>query len=910
MRKIYSMDKEWKFHMGDIPVSLNVSHQESYLASKAGGARGAASYSFNDMDWEDVDVPHDWSVYTDFDKENMLSQGYKKRGIGWYRKTFYLDKELDGKQLLLVFEGVSTACTVYFNGSVAGRNYSGYTEFTVDISDRAYFGTKPNVLSVRVDADAFEGWWYEGAGIYRHVNLIVKEPLHIAHNGIFAKPSHEGGGRWKISAVAEVENSAYENSEFELVNAIVYDRKEICSQKSSGFIAGDSVKTLEQELFLQDPLLWDLDNPNLYTLESRLYVNGKLADLVKTDFGCRTIKFDAEKGFFLNGKNVKIKGTCNHQDHAGVGVAVPDSIQEYRIRRLKEMGCNAYRCSHGNPAKEILDACDRYGMLVLDENRNFESSPEVLEQVRTMVKRDRNHPCVIMYSLFNEEPLQSSPEGRKMLLKMSSTLKKLDDTRPMLGAMNGGVLEEDGTATAMDVTGINYNISVYDDFHKMYPNQPLIGSENNSAFSTRGCYETDYEKHVTDNYDEQKAAWGQGIRETWEAVAKRDFVSGIFVWTGFDYRGEPTPFEWPSISTQFGIMDTCGIAKDAFYFHKACWTDEPMIHILPHWNWEKGKKVRVMTVTNCDEAEIFLNGKSLGRKPSNIFTQCEWLVDYEAGILSAKGYKNGECVAFAEVKTSKKPVALKIVPDRNYILADGVDTIPVNICAVDEDGTIVPDASNFIKFKAHGDCRVIGVGNGDPNCHEADYLPERSLFAGWCQCLLQSNPNAKTVKLEVDSDGLSGASFEFEVRRPEKEIAYIYSVKKVEIDGWKMSVSPYAEKPDYKLKLADNDMNSFEPVKFGNSFQKNFTSGYMLYKTAFNFPESGDYILEFQKLNADEAEIYLDDECIYSRYSSFSERVDIPVTENMRGRKEITVLLKANRWEAFSGISGGVSIRL
>ncbi|MCC8168997.1 MAG: hypothetical protein LIO59_01200 [Oscillospiraceae bacterium] len=543
----FSLDRDWKFFNGDIPAPEINGHTACYMAAKAGGAIGAASPDFNTDSWENVNLPHDWAVYNKFEEKWGPSNGYKKRGKGWYKKRFRLDESDRNKQILIEFGGIATHSVIHMNGSVVGRNFCGYNSFTVDVTDMAVYGEQINELAVFVDATAIEGWWYEGAGIYRHVNLYKKNPLHIKHCGVFIHPEKKTADVWDALTDTTIENSSYEDKSFKLISHIIDSGDNTVGKAETVFtVKGGSEAEMNQSLLTYSPYIWDIDSPNLYTMLSELYENDELVDSVENKFGFRTISIDCDNGFFLNGRRVTLYGTCNHQDHAGVGVAVPDSINEYRIKLLKEMGSNAYRCAHGNPSSEILDYCDKYGLLVMDENRNFNSSPDGIKQVCDMVMRDRNHPSVIMYSIFNEEPLQGTPTGRKIAARLQSEIKKLDNTRFTLGAMNTGITTDGGACDLLDITGLNYNTFAYDDFRKKYPKMPMIGSENDSAFQTRGVYKTDFEEHVIDCYDSEAASWGNTYRDGFKQIDTRPHILGMFIWTGFDYRGEPKPFECPS----------------------------------------------------------------------------------------------------------------------------------------------------------------------------------------------------------------------------------------------------------------------------------------------------------------------------------------------------------------------------
>ena len=841
-----NMDFGWKFHRGDIDSGIRSSHSSDYAASKAGNASGAAGRVWNDTEWREVDLPHDYYAESEMKAECRHSHGYRTEDNAWYRKNFLLSEELCDKDFMLVFEGTAVNAEFYLNGSIIARSFSAYTESAFNVTDRLYFGGRPNVLAVKINGKVMEGWWYEGAGIYRHVKLYVKDKLHIAHNGVFAKPKLKEGTKnsWNVFVETEVENR-YNKDTAGAVRSTISDGDTIiagATTKPQTF-EYSSKTTVKQTLSVSKPKRWDVDSPKLYTLKTEMLdADGNVIDENVERIGFRTIRIDANKGFFLNERPLKIKGTCNHQDHAGVGVAVPDSVQYYRIKRLKEMGTNAYRCSHNLPNKEILDACDEIGLIVMDENRRFESSDEVLHNLDVMVRRDRNHPSVVFWSLFNEEPLQNTEEGAKIYRTMRDYVRHLDDSRIITGAINGNM---QGAGLEMDATGINYGIRNIDGFHKMYPEKPIIGAENNSAVTTRGCYKTDKEAaHVLTNYDEETVPWGQLVRETWKYAMEREWFAGIFIWTGFDYRGEPTPFLWPSVSSQFGIMDTCGFPKDSFYYNKACFDSKPMIHLLPHWNWKRGDVVRVAAPTNCEEAELFLNGKSLGRKSCDCINTAEWQVPFERGRITVKGYRGGKCVAKAEQRTAGKPYAVRITPVHTSIKNDGADTAVVNFAVVDKRGVVVPYAHNLIKFTVLGDGYVRGVGNGDPNSHESDVMPERHAYCGLCQALITSDIGAKSIKLVAESDGLVGAEFEFEVEKVPAPIMP-KPCNLIYLSGVTMS-DVTEERPDALVELADNDMNSFIPVTFEPKvFQSDFKHGFRIYRCTMRAPMTGKVKLNF-----------------------------------------------------------------
>ena len=900
---VYNMDLGWKFHRGEIVRKGASSHSEAYSGCKSGGVMGPGGLLYDDSSWQQVDLPHDYFAESGFSADNLVSHGYRDRCDGWYRKTFCLDPALEGKHLLLVFEGTAVNAEFYFNGSLMARSFSAYTETVFDITDRACFGEKCNTLAVYIKGLETEGWWYEGAGIYRHVKLYAKDPVHIAHNGIFAKPilKKDTKNSWLVNLQTTVENSGYTDETVQIA-ATLYDDDRVVAENTLKDVfcpANDTVEAV-QKFTVSRPVRWDVDDPKLY----RLQVTLSSGDEETVSIGFRTFTAHKDEGFFLNGKKIFLKGVCCHQDHAGVGVAVPDSVQDYRIRRLKEMGCNAYRCSHNLPNKEILDACDRHGLLVMDENRRFETREEVLEYLRIMVRRDRNHPSVVMYSLFNEEPLQNTREGARIYRRMASVVRKLDDSRLLTGAINGSM---EGAGLEMDVTGVNYNLGAVEMMRKLHPDHVLFGSENNSAVTTRGCYRSDYENNVLSNYDEECVLWGQTISQTWDFVRKHPYFGGIFVWTGFDYRGEPSPFVWPSVSSSFGIMDTCGFEKDAFYFHKACFTDKPMVHLLPHWNWKKGETIRVMAVTNCEEAELFLNGKSLGKKKADLCDRPQWLVDFVPGTILCKVYRKGKCVAKTKHTTTGKPFAIQIQADAT-IKNDGHDTAVLNFCVVDKKGRVVPTAENLLHFEVPGDGAVIGVGNGDPNSHEPDKAPYRKLFAGRCQALVQSRPGAKHITVRATGEGLESAELTLDVLDVQQP-HYIQSCENCELYSFTMSEIA-KERPDPLVRLSDNDMNSFIPVRFQmGHYQVDFFRGWRIYRTVWTPPKAGTYTLSFGRVFAEHLEVYAGSTLLCKKEHINHE--PICCTFEACAPTELRILIRANTDDPNgAGISQWVKVQL
>ena len=839
MRKTFHLDQDWRFQT-ETETRQSASHSAAYSAAKAGGAQGAAAPDFDDGSWRVVNLPHDYGSEGRFREENSISGGYRDRGVAWYRRSFCLPESDRGKQVFLVFEGISVFAEVFFNGSLMAHSFSGSIPVSLDLTDRARFGDDSNLLAVRVDGTPSEGWWYQGAGIYRHVKLYIKEPLHIAHEGLWIKPVCQDleKGIWQANCEVTFENSSdVERAGEWKVTLLDHENNPVAEASAAVTCQAYERKTASAILSMQNPHLWSPERPYLYTVCASVSV-GKQIDEAQTRIGFRHFSADPDHGFFLNGKPIKLKGVCNHQDHAGVGIAVPDAIQYERIRQLKEMGCNAYRCAHHLHAPEILDACDELGLLVMDENRQFESDAEHLAHYEAMVKRDRNHPCVVFYSVFNEEPLQGTPEGQKMFRRIAHRIRELDDTRLITGAMNGGYREKNGTAAAMDVIGLNYKIRERaTEVHTLFPKQPVYGSENNSVTSTRGCYKTDLEKHILNCYDEEVVPWGQSIRDTWDFVRSTEWFGGIFIWTGHDYLGEPTPFEWPSVGSQFGLLDRCGFPKDGYYQCKACFDDSPMVWITPHWNWKEGETVRVMVTSNCEETELFLNGKSLGKKPSDCCAPAEWSVPFVPGTLSAIGYRSGVAVAKTERKTAGRAAKIVLEPSRAELLNDGNDALAVNLSIVDENGTVLETDSRKLSLEIIGDGVLLGVGNGDPNRHEDDHIPECCLYAGHAQMIVGSTVGGKALTVRASAEELPDSELQITVRQGSVRPTLVPSRKRF-VRNLSVSAETYSEKPDACMEIADNDMNSFEPLALSpNTFLPGFEAGWKLLRTKFEVPD-------------------------------------------------------------------------
>lgn len=717
------LDAAWKFHLGNTWGSaLNL--------MKAGADYGPAQPGFRDLTWRAVHLPHDWVVELPFDPNAELYHGYKPTGsgfpqnnVGWYRRQLFVPQADQGRRIWLEFGGVYRDSTVFLNGYTIGHHASGYTSFRYDITDYINYG-QTNTLAVRVDASEPEGWFYEGAGIYRHVWLVKTSPLAIAPDGVFVYaafkdnvPASAATIHLETRLLNSQDNPAPVNVTWQILDP---QGKVVAEATGTETVPPWQSATLQQTAQVSAPELWSPDSPARYKLVTTITSQGTLVDREETEFGIRTFAFDPVRGFLLNGKHCEIKGTCNHQDHAGVGSALPDAVQYFRVAKLKEMGCNALRTSHNEPTAELLEACDRLGLLVMDENRLLGSSAQNLELLQQQVCRDRNHASVFIWSIGNEEGNATTAVGGQISQAMQRTIHQLDPSRSVTYAANVGNVFT-GVNQVIDVRGWNYFVGPdMDQYHEEHSRQPNIGTEVASAFYTRGIYTKDPARGYVTGYD--VVAGGETAENWWTFFAARPWASGSFVWTGFDYRGEPTPYQWPCVSSSFGILDTCGFPKDIFYYYQSWWTDRPVLHLLPHWNWpgKAGQDIDVWCFSNCKEVELFLNGQSLGRKTMPANSHLQWTVQYTPGTLSAKGYNNGQLVAETAVTTTGQPAAIRLTPDRSRIRADGQDCSLVTVAVADSGDRTVPTADNLVHFSVTGPGKIIGVGNGDPSCHEPD----------------------------------------------------------------------------------------------------------------------------------------------------------------------------------------------
>ena len=784
------MDLGWRFHLGHAAdpakdFGFGSAAGEATFA-KSGESAPAAELQFDDSAWRAVDLPHDWAVELPFVNvppdivqhgARPLGREYPETSVGWYRRVFAVPASDVGRRLTVEFDGVFRDAIVFLNGHYLGRNFSGYAPFSFDITDLATYGAQ-NVLTVRADATLAEGWFYEGAGIYRHVWLTRTSPLHIAQWGTFVK-AQVRGARAALEIATEVENHTNRAAAVRVTSRIFAPAGALAAQAASEPFAVPAWgrHTFRALAAVANPALWSLETPQLYRAECTVESEGRSHDREDVTFGIRSIRFDAErlpfcirtakftadKGFFLNGNPFKIQGTCNHQDHAGVGAALPDRLQAYRIERLKAMASNGYRTSHNPPTPELLDACDRLGMLVMDETRMMSSTPEGLSQLQRMVRRDRNHPSIVLWSLGNEEPEQGTDRGARMVADMKRLVNELDGTRPVTVAMNRSWGQ--GVSAVVDVQGFNYGNhgdlgAQMDQFHRDFPHQPTIGSETASEQMTRGIYTTDPARGYVSAYDVNFPSYTVSAEHWWKVYAERRFLSGAFAWTGFDYRGEPSPYGWPCVSSHFGAMDTCGFPKDTFFYYQAAWGSEPVLHLFPHWNWagREGRAIDVWCYSNLEEVELLVNGRSLGTQAMPRNGHLSWSVPFAPGFIEARGKRGGKVVRSAKRETTGVPARVVLRPDRASLAADGADVSVVTVEIVDAEGRVVPDAFNEVRFTLEGPARLLGVGNGDPSSHEPDKSDRRSAFNGLCCALVQAGKQPGEVRVTGSSDGLQAGS--------------------------------------------------------------------------------------------------------------------------------------------------------
>lgn len=730
--------------------------------------------TYDDSEWRKVKIPHDYVIEGVPNPDAMEVKGFYKRGIGIYRNTFDLSEEDQDKAIWVRFDGSFRNTQVFVNGFKMISHPSGYTPFKIEISDIAHYGNRENIIVVFTDpGERGEGWWYEGGGIYRPVYLEMSGgDLHFKPDGVAVNPIlSEDYQLANVEVHYQVENRKREKREFELISTIVDQQGKELASSSRNIQIGPWQEAEEKIIVpVASPNLWSLDNPNLYFVHSEIKEKGATIDQNKTRFGMRDIRFDAEEGMFLNGKHVKVKGANLHQDHGGIGVAVPKEIWREKITRLKEFGFNGYRSAHHAAAPQLLEVADEEGILVINEQRIPETSPQYLNELREVIKSSRNHPSVFLYSLANEEYRINSNNFEKGLAEtMMREITRLDpQQRPAtMGRVFAYIFDQHtnervdipdlderlentmkGAGKTLDLAGFNYNDEV------MYAYEgplPIIQTEASGNMSTRGIYETNRRRNWVSSYP----SWKVHDRLKKFLTTKR--IAGSFMWTGYDYGGEATPFRtWPGVSSHFGLFDKCGFPKDMAYFYKAVQTDEPVLHLFPHWNWKEleGEPIKVVTYTNLDEVELFQDGRSLGKQEVKPFENQSWDVEYEPGTLTARGYKNGKVILTDQVVTAAEPNAIRVTGFKEGLDADGKDAMTLKFEIVDRNGIVCPRADNLIDIAIEGEGHLLGVDNGSPTNINPNKLPKVKAFNGLACAIIQSGTTPGDITIKVSSEGL------------------------------------------------------------------------------------------------------------------------------------------------------------
>ena len=778
VRETIRLDDGWKFAFGnaaDPKKDFGCGTEYFNYLTKANSIHNEGPYvaNFNDSTWQEVKVPHDWVTILPYADVASHSHGYKTVGykypetsVGWYRKTINIPACDLGKHIALQFDGIFRNARVWFNGFYMGTEPSGYATQVYDVTEYVNYGGD-NLICVRADATLEEGWFYEGAGIYRDAWLMKSAAVGVAPFGTFVYADlKQPYDKVTIYVETEVNNHSLTTQQCEVSHRLLdADGREVAKSESSTIMLR-AKQTLNSQLLtlnLNIPHLWSPDDPYLYKVETTVKVDGRVTDVYETTTGIRDIEFDADRGFLLNGQPLKLKGVNMHQDHAGVGAAIPDALQAWRIKQLKKMGCNAYRASHNPMTPALLDICDREGILVIDENRLTGINEEHLRLLERMIKRDRNHPSVILWSNGNEEwGMENTIQGTRIAAAMREYTHLLDPTRHSTIANAGGREMVKG----LDVVGFNYIVqNDVDNQKKNNPTWKIVGTEETTGCGTRGWYFKDekYPGRMVSLNRTMEQNYENIIERGWKFYDERPWAAGLFYWTGFDYRGEPNPLSYPAHDSEFGILDYCGFPKDEAYYLKSWWTDEPVLHIFPHWNLQghEGEEVEVWAYSNCDEVELTVNGKKLGRQPMPRNGHLKWKAVYQPGRVEATGYKNGKRILTKTIETTKAAAKVVLKADRHQIAADGQDMAIVNIELHDQKGRFVPNACPVLTFCLEGDANIIGCGNGDPSYLGSDHPDKQPChtfsipaFNGRAQVLIQSGKLPSTVTLKCTADGL------------------------------------------------------------------------------------------------------------------------------------------------------------
>jgi beta-galactosidase len=763
-----------------------------------GNDASASSSSFNDAPWRNLNLPHDWSIELPFDKDSPVGNGggALSGGIGWYRKTFTLPASAKDKLVSIIFDGVYRNSEVWINGHYLGKRPYGYSSFQYELTPYLLYGTQKNIIAVKADnSQQPNSRWYSGSGIYRNVWLVTTDRVHINNWGIFITTPSVNSAMATINIQTTIKNT--ENAGTFLVKNSIYDR----ANKQVAMVSTDKISSgiNEMALTVANPHLWSIENPYLYKIVTQIISKGKIIDETTTSFGIRYFKFDMDKGFLLNDKPVKILGVCDHHDLGCLGTAINKTALRRQLTILKEMGCNGIRTSHNPPAPELLDLCDEMGFIVMDEAFDMWKKEKTKydyhldwdewhkKDLEDQVIRDRNHPSIFIWSIGNEivEQWGKDSSGIFIARELAAIVHSLDMTRPITSACNSpypnNPLIKSG---ALDLIGYNYDHKDYPAFHERFPGKKFIATETVSALETRGHYDMPsdsirrwpkrwdlpFENGNPDTtcsaYDNCSAPWGSTHEETWKVLKKYDFLSGMYIWTGFDYIGEPTPYPWPARSSYFGIIDLAGFPKDVYYMYQSEWTNKTVLHLFPHWNWTKGDTVDVWAYYNhADEVELFLNGKSLGiKRKTGDDLHVWWRVKYEPGTLKAISRKDGKTVLTQEIKTAGKPAKIVLTADRKNIKADGSDLSFITATIKDANSNTVPDANNRIHFEISGSGFIAGTDNGSETDLTSFKSGQRKAFNGLCLAVIQSKQKAGTITLKATADGLPPAMITIEAK--------------------------------------------------------------------------------------------------------------------------------------------------
>ena len=796
-REIIPLDSNWKFHLGngyDINRDFNFGNsnrlQFAKLEPQGYGSHSidATTLDFDDYHWQNVTVPHDWVPSLSLDDSQPAAMGkrygyhradkrFPESHIGWYRKTLRIQKKDAQKIITLCFDGVFRNAMVWVNGFYMGRHWSGYTGFSFDISEYVRFGKK-NVISVRVDASLHEGWFYEGAGINKEVWLIKTNPLHIANEGPYITSKiNDTATRAEVSIVTEVKTKNNSAKDVHISVIILDENEKNIGQSDS---KNKSLKKYEPVVFknkisIQNPKLWSVDSPYLYTALVLLKKGSVVVDNFRTQIGIRKVTFDAQKGFLLNDKKLFIKGVCIHQNFVGVGAGIPKAMHIYRLQLLKEMGVNAIR-SHYPFSKSTLKVCDSLGMMVMDETRSSGSTSEALGQLRWMITNHRNHPSVIIWSMANEEGgTQRNIIGKRYMKQMVDLSHYLDPSRKVTAGVNAwGNNVDFGFSQEIDVMGFNYSLKFIEPYHKTHPNQPIIGTEVGNTFSCREYYpslkkpeDIDTENGVGGYYDpnhilkrkvkprgayyHDTAEANKNAYESLQFYKKYPYLAGSFIWTGFDYKGESLR-AYPNIGSQFGAMDAAGFPKSIYYYYQSWWTKKNVLHIAQHWNWKGcgSKKIKVLVHSNAGEVALFLNNKMISKKKMQRYEYLVWEVPYEPGTLKAIGYKNKKEVSRYQISTVGQPHTILLEPNKKNIYSNGKDMIVVKIHILDKMGRKIPLGNTSITLVTSKGFEIVGVGNGDPTNTQSERSNHIKLYNGKALVILRSkNKTMKKVLLKA-----------------------------------------------------------------------------------------------------------------------------------------------------------------